>query len=53
MRPMRHYVTTHEQGKVVRAAAPTFALPTARPMREPGTGYLTYITAGGPVRTRG
>lgn len=50
-RPFRHTQTTHLQGAVIRDAASdfNFAMPTARPMREPGTNFLTYITADGPV----
>jgi len=50
-RPFRHTQTTHLQGALIRDAGSdfNFAMPTARAMREPGTNYLTYITADGPV----
>lgn len=47
-RPIHHTTTTHRQGKVVRTNSPDLFMPRARPMREPGTGYLTIITAKGP-----
>jgi hypothetical protein len=50
-RRFRHYQTTHMQGCLIRDAASdfNFSMPTARPMREPGTNFLTYITAEGPI----
>lgn len=47
-RPFRHTVTTFRQGRVIREKTPVLMMPKARPMREPGTGYLTYVTAKGP-----
>lgn len=47
-RPMRHTVTKHTQGTIHRTNTPELFMPNARPMREPKTNYLTYITANGP-----
>jgi len=47
-RPFYHTTTTHYQGTMIREKTPKLYVPNARPMREPGTNYLTYITANGP-----
>ena len=47
-RPMRHYGTESKKAPLIRSKSPALFMPMARPMREPGTGYLTYITANGP-----
>ena len=47
-RPIEHRTVEHRQGVVMRAACPPMLCPPARPMREPKTNYLTYITANGP-----
>ena len=47
-RSFNHSVTTHECHPVIREKTPVLMMPKARPMREPKTGYLTYITAKGP-----
>jgi len=49
MRPMRHRVFTHRQFAMQRGYSPSLMMPQARAMREPGTNYLTYITANGPM----
>lgn len=51
-RPFRHTQTTFSQGKVIRDKTPVMYMPKARPMREPGTGYLTYVTAKGPLTVK-
>lgn len=51
-RPIRHRTIVHRQGVVMRAAMPPMMCPPARPMREPRTNYLTYITAEGPRTVR-
>lgn len=51
-RRFAHKITTHRQGTVLRAQTPTLNVPLARPMREPRTNYLTYITAEGPRTIR-
>jgi hypothetical protein len=47
-RRFNHSVTTHDQHEMIREKTPVLMMPKARPMREPKTGYLTYITAKGP-----
>ena len=47
-RPFYHSVTTYTSKPIVREKTPALMMPKARPMREPQTGYLTYITANGP-----
>jgi len=47
-RPFRHTVTTYTNKPVMRYKNPVLMMPKSRPMREPSTGYLTYITANGP-----
>jgi hypothetical protein len=51
-RPMtEHSQTTFVQGTVIRQPAPYFAPPLPAYMREPGTNYITVITAPGPHTT--
>ena len=52
-RPFHHTTTTHYQGTMIRQKTPKLYVPNARPMREPGTNYLTYITANGPRTIKG
>lgn len=51
-RPITHRVTEHRQGVIMRGSLPPMNTPPYRPIREPGTGYLTYITANGPRTIR-
>lgn len=50
-------ITTHNiyippgPSDVIRTPAPYFAPPVPAPMREPGTNYITIITAKGPHTT--
>lgn len=46
-RPIYHYVTVIEDKPVIRASSPAFSLPVPAYMREPGTNYVTIITAEG------
>lgn len=50
-RRFEHTQTVYRPRAILRGdgANFNFCMPTARPMREPGTNYLTYITADGPV----
>lgn len=47
-RPFRRYGNQVPNAPLIRSKSPALFMPMARPMREPGTGYLTYITANGP-----
>ena len=47
-RPMNHTETTFTQFPVLTGTGPALNLGPMRGMREPGTQYWTYITAGGP-----
>lgn len=47
-RPFSFNQTTFTQFPVLRGGHPDMALPPFRGMREPGTNYVTTITAGGP-----
>lgn len=49
--PTEHKQITFTQGQVMRAPNPYFAPPVPASMREPGTNYLTIITAPGPHTT--
>ena len=53
LRPFYHNSTTHGQWEIIREKTPVLMMPKARPMREPGTSYLTYITANGPRTIKG
>ena len=47
-RPLgQHTQTSYVQGQIMRAPSPWFAPPVPNPMREPGTNYLSIITAEG------
>lgn len=48
-RPMRHTETTYNQHSLLRGSQPGFVMPNVRAMREPGTQYMTTITASGPA----
>jgi len=52
-RPFYHRQVTHTQNIILRSRTPILMMPKARPMREPGTNYLTYITARGPRTYQG
>jgi hypothetical protein len=47
-RPIHTY-TSWQQGQVVRAASPYFRPPRPAAVREPGTNYLTIVSAEGPM----
>jgi hypothetical protein len=46
--PTEHGQTGFYQGTIMRAPSPFFAPPYPSYMREPGTNYVTIITAPGP-----
>jgi len=50
-RPMYHKTILHRPCKMMRGDSGAYGvvMPNARPMREPQTNYLTYITAEGPI----
>ena len=49
MRPMEHKTFAFRSHAMKRGYTNPYMMPPARPMREPGTNYLTYITANGPM----
>ena len=49
--PADHKQISFTQSVVMRAASPYFAPPVPGFMREPGTNYVTIITAPGPHTT--
>jgi hypothetical protein len=51
-RPMKHTQTTFRPGVIERPPALYFAPPAPAHMREPGTNYVTILTAEGPVTGR-
>jgi hypothetical protein len=48
VRPIEHKQATFVQGTLMRSPSPFFAPPVPAYMREPGTNYVTIITAPGP-----
>jgi hypothetical protein len=48
-RPIQHKVVTFQEGEIQRAPSPYFAPPVPSGMREPGTDYLTILTAESQV----
>jgi len=50
--PTEHKTVSYRPGQLQRSASPYFNPPAARGMREPGTNYLTIITAPDPMPTR-
>lgn len=46
-RTYAHRQTTYTQGEIVRAPSIGFLPPVPAVMREPGTNYLTILTADG------
>ena len=48
MKPLVHTITQYDTGTLLRGVAPGLTPPPGSGMREPGTNYLTYITATGP-----
>ncbi len=49
--PAGHSQTTHLQGQVERSPEPYFSPPKPLGMREPGTNWITIVTAPGPHTT--
>jgi hypothetical protein len=50
--PTEHKMVSYRSGQLQRSASPYFNPPAARGMREPGTNYLTIITAPEPLPVR-
>lgn len=46
-----HKQVTFTQGAIMRPPSPFFAPPVPAYMREPGTNYVTIVTAPGPHTT--
>jgi hypothetical protein len=49
--PTDHKQVAHFQSVVMRAPSPFFTPPVPSGMREPGTNFITIITAAGPHTT--
>jgi hypothetical protein len=49
--PTQHKQASFYQGSIMRSPSPFFAPPVPSYMREPGTNYVTIITAPGPHTT--
>jgi hypothetical protein len=46
--PADHVQVEFQQGTVMRQPSPDFSPPVLTGMREPGTNYITIVTAPGP-----